>query len=97
MTGPTFVGDTLFLSVQHPSEDSIPNDGTPASTLNRDLELLALNSSTFTQNRSVPRGSNWPSNIGGDALGAPKPATIGIRRVKGGSPGGALIASRQPQ
>jgi uncharacterized protein len=84
MTGPTFVGDTLFLSVQHPSEDSIPNDGTPASTLNRDLELLALNGSTFTQNRTVPRGSNWPSNIGGDALGAPKPATIGIRRVNGG-------------
>src|SRR5918992_3404107 len=83
MTGPTFVGDTLFLSVQHPSENSIPNDGTPASTLNRDLELLDLNGSTFTQNRTVPRGSNWPSNIGGNALGAPKPATIGIRHVNG--------------
>lgn len=84
MTGPTFVGDTLFLSVQHPSEDSIPNDGTPASTLNRDLELLGLDGNTFMQNRTLPRGSNWPSNLGGNALGAPKPATIGIRRVNGG-------------
>jgi secreted PhoX family phosphatase len=84
MTGPTFVGDTLFLSVQHPGENSLPNDGTPASTLNRELELLALNGSTFTQNRTVPRGSNWPSNIGGKPLGPPKPATIGIRHVNGG-------------
>jgi secreted PhoX family phosphatase len=81
MTGPTFVGDTLFLSVQHPSENSIPNDGTPASTLNRDLELLDLNGSTFRQNRTVPRSSNWPSNIDGKPLGPPKPATIGIHRL----------------
>jgi len=81
-----------FLSVQHPSEDLIPNDGTPASTLNRDLELLGLDGNTFMQNRTLPRGSNWPSNLGGNALGAPKPATIGIRRVNGGPfiPGGDL-------
>jgi secreted PhoX family phosphatase len=47
-------------------------------------KLLTLDGTTFTQNRTVPRGSNWPSNIGGDALGAPKPATIGIHRVNGG-------------
>lgn len=83
MTGPTLVGDTLFLSVQHPGENSPVNDGTQ---LSRSIELLDLSGTTFDQTRTVPRGSSWPSNIpasdGGSnqATGIPRPAVIGIRR-----------------
>jgi secreted PhoX family phosphatase len=77
MTGPTFVGDTLILSVQHPGEDCPINDGT---ILNRNIEMLDLNGSLFKQTRSVPRGSSWPSNIEGNPQGPPRPSVIGIRR-----------------
>lgn len=78
MTGPTFIDDTLILSVQHPGENVPIGDGT---MLERELEILSLDgNSLFTQNRKVPLGSNWPSNIEGKPSGAPKPATIGIRR-----------------
>ncbi|MBW4631668.1 MAG: PhoX family phosphatase [Iphinoe sp. HA4291-MV1] len=82
-TGPTFVGDTLIVSVQHPGEDCPINDGT---TFSRDIELLDLDGSLFMQKRTIPRGSSWPSNIptadGGSsqATGIPRPAVIGIRR-----------------
>jgi hypothetical protein len=46
--------------VRHPSEDSPINDGTPNSTLNRSIEMLDLNGNPYTQNRILPRGSNWP-------------------------------------
>ena len=52
MTGPTFTSDTLIISVQHPCEDSPINDGTPASTLNRRIEMLKLNGTIFRQNRT---------------------------------------------
>lgn len=83
MTGPTFVGDTLILAVQHPGEDCPINDGT---ILQRDIEILALNGTTFNQTRTVPRGSSWPSNIlnadGGQnqPQGLPRPSVIGIQR-----------------
>ncbi|MBE9006327.1 PhoX family phosphatase [Fortiea sp. LEGE XX443] len=83
MTGPTFVGDTLILAVQHPGEDSPINDGT---TLSRSIEMLALNGTVFNQTRSVPRGSSWPSNMstadGGQSQpqGVPRPTVIGIQR-----------------
>ncbi|KJH70884.1 PhoX family protein [Aliterella atlantica] len=76
MTGPTFVGDTLIISIQHPGEDCPFN---PQATLNRDIEMLNLDGTLFTQNRTLPRGSNWPSNIQGNALGAPRPSVIGIQ------------------
>ncbi len=77
MTGPTFVDDTLIISVQHPSEDVAIGDGT---LLNRSIEMLKLDGTLFMQSRTVPRGSNWPANLvnGGDGL--PRPATIGVRR-----------------
>ncbi len=77
MTGPTFVEDTLILSVQHPGEDCPINDGT---VLNRSIEMLDLNGDLFKQTRSVPRGSSWPSNIEGNSQGPPRPSVIGIRR-----------------
>ncbi|HEY9673595.1 MAG TPA: PhoX family phosphatase [Waterburya sp.] len=77
MTGPTFVGDTLILSVQHPGEDC---PFSPQQTLSRSLEILNLDGTLFNQTRTVPRGSNWPSNIEGNLQGPPKPSVIGICR-----------------
>ncbi len=77
MTGPAFVGDTLILAVQHPGEQC---PFSPQVALNRDIEMLNLDGSLFTQNRSVPRGSNWPNNLEGDPQGPPRPSVIGIRR-----------------
>jgi secreted PhoX family phosphatase len=78
MTGPTFVGNTLIISVQHPGEDC---PFTPQVTLKRDIEMLNINgSAVFTQERTVPRGSNWPSNIQGKLQGPPRSSVIGIRR-----------------
>jgi hypothetical protein len=81
MTGPTFVGDTLIISVQHPGENCPFN---PQATLSRTIEMLDLNGGLFNQARSVPRGSNWPSNIEGNPQGPPRPSVIGIRRTGGG-------------
>ncbi|HLO86964.1 MAG TPA: PhoX family phosphatase [Nostocaceae cyanobacterium] len=83
MTGPTFLGDTLVISVQHPGENCPINDGT---ILSRSIEILDLNGTTFNQTRTVPRGSSWPSNIPatdggkGQSTGVPRPCVIGIRR-----------------
>ena len=77
LTGPTFVGDTLIISVQHPGEE-VPF--TPQQTLSRDIEMLNLDGTLFTQKRSLPRGSNWPSNLEGNPQGPPRPGVIGIRR-----------------
>ena len=82
MTGPTFVRNTLILSVQHPSEDCIFDQTVePAGALlNRPIELLDLTGQVFTQNRTVSRGSNWPSNIAGNLNGPPRPCVIAIQR-----------------
>jgi hypothetical protein len=77
LTGPTFVGDTLILSVQHPGENC---PYTQQQTLSRSIEMLNLDSTLFSQTRTVPQGSNWPSNIQGNPSGPPKPCVIGIRR-----------------
>lgn len=72
-------GDDNYLSVQHPGEDC-DYQLTPL-TLNRAIELLDLDGTTlFTQNRTVPRSSNWPSNIEGLLAGPPRPCVIAIQR-----------------
>lgn len=90
MTGPTFAGNTLIVSVQHPGEDSPIGTQTP---LRRNIEILALDGkSVFNQDRTIPKGSAWPSSIAtrdggaGSAAGLPRPATIGIRPKKGRAP-----------
>jgi len=82
MTGPTFVGNTLILAVQHPGEDCPFREiNQPQKFLKRDIEMLNINgSAVFTQERTVPRGSNWPSNLEGKLQGPPRPSVIGIRR-----------------
>ncbi|KAM3114075.1 PhoX family protein [Phormidesmis sp. 146-33] len=79
MTGPTFVGETLIIAVQHPGEDC---PFVPKATLSREIEMLALDGSLFNQTRTVSRGSNWPSNLQGNPEGPPKPAVIGIQRKR---------------
>jgi secreted PhoX family phosphatase len=83
VTGPTFVvRNTLILSMQHPSEDCIFDQTVePAGALlHPPIELLDLTGQVFTQNRTVPRGSNWPSNIAGNLHGLSRPCVIAIRR-----------------
>jgi hypothetical protein len=79
LTGPTFVGDTLLLAVQHPGESCPIDDGT---VLSRQIEMLDLNGTVFNQTRSVSRGSLWPSNIENDRRRSPMPSVVGIRRVR---------------
>jgi uncharacterized protein len=79
MTGPTFLGDTMLLAVQHPGEDCPIDDGT---VLRRQIEMLDLNGAIFNQTRTVSRGSLWPSNLENDRRRSPMPAVIGIRRIR---------------
>lgn len=76
ITGPTFIGDTLIVAVQHPGEDC---PYSPQATLTRSIPMLALNGSIVYQTRSVLRGSNFPSSIDGSGT-IPKPTVMGIRR-----------------
>lgn len=88
MTGPTFIGgETLIIAVQHPGED-VPPDTT---LLSREIEILTLDGKgLFNQNRNVPVGSVWPSNVvGGPAV--PRPSVVGIRRKQRLGEGGAFV------
>ena len=60
LTGPTFLGDTLLISVQHPGEDCpFRETNKPQKILSRDIEMLNLKGdAVFNQKRTVPRGSN---------------------------------------
>lgn len=84
MTGPTFIGNTLIISIQHPGEDCPVDDGT---ILSRDIEMVGLNGTLFNQRRTVARGSKFPSNIptsfGGKTDGQPRPCVVAIRRLSG--------------
>lgn len=88
MTGPYFIrnaagqDETLLLSVQHPGEDVPIGDGVK---LSRSIPMLSLDGTLFNQERLVPRGSNWPSNVEGDPNGPPRPSVIGVRRRGGGA------------
>jgi secreted PhoX family phosphatase len=82
MTGPTFIGNTLVLSVQHPGENSPTRAALAANPkFPRDIPILKLDgSSLFTQSRTVPVGSQWPGNISKDPNRIARPAVIGIQR-----------------
>jgi secreted PhoX family phosphatase len=82
MTGPTFVGNTRVLSVQHPGEDSPTRAALAVNPkFTRTIDLLKLNGSgLFTQERIVPVGSQWPGNIAEYPNSIARPAVIGIQR-----------------
>lgn len=82
MTGPTFIENTLVLSVQHPGEDSPTRAALDANrTFTRDLQILEIDGGgLFTQKRTVPVGSQWPGNIAQDPHKIARPAVIGIQR-----------------
>jgi secreted PhoX family phosphatase len=83
MTGPTFVGNTLVLAVQHPGEDSPTRAALAANPtfLRAGLELLTLDGrGVILQDRTVPVGSQWPGNIATPPTDVALPAVIGIQR-----------------
>ena len=82
LTGPTFTPDgrALILSVQHPGEIHGARRADPEGTAERRLTVAARDGTTFEQLRSVPLGSNWPSNVRGEA---PRPAVVCITRAYG--------------
>lgn len=79
-TGPFFSQNqrTLFLSVQHPGE----KHGTrqELATETRDFALLTTDGKSFTQQRQVPLGSNWPSKQPNQP---PRPAVVAIVKIDG--------------
>ncbi len=93
MTGPTIVDDTLFLSVQHPGEDT-PIRKVATEKQSREIQVLKPNGGVFNQQRTITIGSQWPSNTQGVPAqrAVPKPAVVAVRR-KGSQfnafPGGA--------
>lgn len=87
LTGPTFTDDgrTLILSVQHPGElhgtRGLPGVGQPLDET-RPMSLATRDGQLFTQQRTVPLGSNFPSQ----QLGTPpRPCVVCITRNETGS------------
>ncbi len=72
-------GQTLFMALQHPGERYGTRREGASET--RSFTLRATDGQTFTQERVVPLGSNWP---GGNPSDPPKPAIVAIRQVNGG-------------
>ncbi|MEO1002849.1 MAG: alkaline phosphatase PhoX [Cyanobacteria bacterium J06638_7] len=69
---------TLFLAVQHPGE----NHGTGTGMVEVQAhELVDGRGAAFSQLRTVPLGSNWPSCVPGRP---PRPGLVAIRRGGGG-------------
>ncbi|EDY37543.1 conserved hypothetical protein [Cyanobium sp. PCC 7001] len=81
LTGPCFdePEHTLFLAVQHPGEVSGTRRGHAADSVR--TRLVDRSGSPFVQERSVPRGSNWPSGVPDRP---PRPGIVAIRRSTGG-------------
>jgi secreted PhoX family phosphatase len=80
LCGPCFDSSesTLFLAVQHPGENHGTRDGEFEVQAH---ELVDRQGLSFSQLRTVPLGSNWPSGVPGRP---PRPAVVAIRRRAGG-------------
>ena len=76
-TGPFLTADgrTLFMALQHPGE--LNGTRQEGGTETRTFALQTTDGQSFTQERTVPLGSNWP---GGNANDPPRPAIVAIRR-----------------
>jgi secreted PhoX family phosphatase len=80
LTGPTWIGDTLLCSVQHPGEDAPINEGVEGDVIVRNVAMLDLAGELRVQRRTLARGSNWPSPLLGAPHGPPRPAVTAIVR-----------------
>ncbi len=78
LTGPTFSEDgrTLIISVQHPGEEHGPRASAEATETQEHI-IVGRNGESFTQTRTVPVGSNYPS---GEPGKAPRPCVVCITR-----------------
>jgi secreted PhoX family phosphatase len=76
--GPMFSPDqqTLFLAIQHPGERNgiRQNDATET----REFTIRTTTGEEFSQQRTVPIGSNWPDD---GANQPPRPSVVAVRRV----------------
>ncbi len=81
-TGPCFdtTEETLFLAVQHPGEMHGTRRNGAIET--RQFILTTTDGTEFEQTRTVPIGSNWPSQRDGVA---PRPSVVAIYRTAGGA------------
>ena len=77
LTGPFLSRDrqTLFLSVQHPGE--MYGIRTDLRTETRKFAMKTTDGKEFTQTRTIPIGSNFPTKQPNDP---PKPCVVAIRR-----------------
>lgn len=76
LTGPTFTEDgrSLILSVQHPGgSNGLRREDVPDER--REMRIADRSGKVFTQKRTVPIGSNWPSGKRGTA---PRPSVVVI-------------------
>lgn len=66
---------TLFLAIQHPGEQSGVRQSMAKET--REISILTTNGEEFKQNRTIPKGSNWPSLT---ENATPKPSLVAVTR-----------------
>lgn len=80
MTGPYISPDqtTLFLAAQHPGERHGARQGEAIEI--RKFAMKTTSGDLFMQDRSVPLGSNWPSQA---MNAAPRPAVVAVHKVDG--------------
>lgn len=67
---------TLFLAIQHPGEKKGIRRN--MEKINTEMTIFTTNGEEFTQKRTIPQGSNWPSLQPNQP---PKPSLVAIRKT----------------
>lgn len=65
--------NTLFLAIQHPGEKNGTRSNMAEET--REISILTTDGEEFTQTRTIPKGSNWPSL---EKNAFPKPSLVAV-------------------